>query len=64
MRLAERIISILKYSEKGRLEMAFISIFLHFDALRLRLYLRLPEKRMWHEFSVLREIMKIEAGSR
>lgn len=52
MRFAERI-SILKFSEKGILEMAFIRIFLHFDELRLRLYLRLPENRMWYEFSVL-----------
>lgn len=45
--------SILKCSEKGRLKMAFISIFLHFDELRLSRYLRLPKNKMWHVFSVL-----------
>lgn len=37
MGFAKRI-NILKCSEKGRLEMAFISIVVHFDELRLRLF--------------------------
>lgn len=48
VRFAERI-SILKFNEKGILEMAFLRIFLHFDELRSRLYLRLD----WQEYSVL-----------
>lgn len=45
-------ISILKCSEKAGLEITFISIFLHFDEWRLRLYLKLPENRVQHKSSV------------
>jgi hypothetical protein len=47
-------ISIFKCSEKGRLEMTFISIFLNFDERRLSLYLKLPSLPPKDEFLVFR----------